>query len=75
MAKITITLRDTPAGGVSVHTVSEPPYAVPATPAQMAAMEMARRTAREWGLPQGSHKQRERLAPNECQRKTYGEKS
>lgn len=53
MAKVVITLRDTPTGGVSVHTVSEPPYAVPATPAQMAAMEIARRTAREWGLPQG----------------------
>lgn len=50
MAKVVITLRDTPAGGVAVHTVSEPPYAVPATPAQMAAMEIARRTAREYGM-------------------------
>lgn len=50
MAKVVITLRDTPAGGVSVHTVSEPPYAVPATPAQLAALEIQRRTAKEWAI-------------------------
>lgn len=65
MAKVTITLRDTPAGGVAVHTVSEPPYSLPATPAQMAAMEMARRTAREWGLPRGDG--RKKAQPTEEQ--------
>lgn len=50
MAEIHITLRDTPTGGVSVHTTSAPPYQHPLSPAQLAALEIQLRTARLWGI-------------------------
>lgn len=50
MAEITITLRDTPSGAVSVHTTSTPPYQHPLSPAQLAALEIQLRTARQWGI-------------------------
>lgn len=50
MAEVHITLRDTPLGTVSVHTESVPPYQNPLTPAQLAALEIQLRTARQWGI-------------------------
>jgi len=50
MAEVHITLRDTPLGTVSVHTESVPPYQNPLSPAQLAALEIQLRTARQWGV-------------------------
>jgi hypothetical protein len=50
MAEITIRLKDTPSGGVSVHAVYEPTLRVPCTNAQLAALEIIRRTTRDWGM-------------------------
>lgn len=50
MAEVTVTLRDTPMGTVSVHTTSTPPYQHPLSPAQLAALEIKLRTARLWGV-------------------------
>ena len=50
MAEVHITLRDTPLGTVSVHTESVPPYQHPLSPAQLAALEIQLRTARQWGI-------------------------
>ncbi len=50
MAEIVIRLRDTPAGGVAVHTEFVPPYQHPLSPAQLAALEIQLRTARQWGI-------------------------
>lgn len=50
MAEVHITLRDTPTGAVSVHTASTPPYQHPLSPAQLAALEIQLRTARQWGI-------------------------
>ncbi|TXH90327.1 MAG: hypothetical protein E6Q78_05130 [Rhodoferax sp.] len=51
MAEVTITLKDTPSGGVSVHAKYEPGLRVPCTNAQLAALEIIRRTTRDWGMP------------------------
>jgi hypothetical protein len=50
MADVTITLTDTPSGGVSIHTDFKPAIGAPCTPAQSAALDMMRRTQREWGM-------------------------
>ena len=50
MAEITITLRDTPTGGVSVHTSFKPAIGQPCTPAQGHALEIINRTHKQWGL-------------------------
>lgn len=50
MAEITITLRDTPAGGVAVHTDFKPAIGQPCTPAQGHALEIINRTHKQWGL-------------------------
>lgn len=52
MAEITITLRDTPAGGVAVHTDFKPAIGQPCTPAQGHALEIINRTHKQWGLAQ-----------------------
>lgn len=51
MAEITITLRDTPAGGVAIHTSFKPAIGQPCTPAQGHALEIINRTHKQWGLP------------------------
>lgn len=51
MASITITVTDTPAGSVAVHTDFKPAIGAPCTPAQAAVLDIIRRTAREYGLP------------------------
>ena len=58
MAEVHITLRDTPTGAVSVHTASTPPYQHPLSPAQLAALEIQLRTAREWGISKTTTKDR-----------------
>jgi hypothetical protein len=50
MAEIIITLRDTPAGGVAVHTNFKPAIGQPCTPAQGHALEIINRTHKQWGL-------------------------
>lgn len=50
MAEITITLRDTPAGGVAVHTNFKPAIGQPCTPAQGHALKIINRTHKQWGL-------------------------
>ena len=50
MAKVTITLEDTPMGGVSIHTEYKPAIGAPCTNAQAAALEIFNRTRRDWGL-------------------------
>lgn len=51
MAEVTIFLKDTPEGGVYIHTEYKPGVGNPCTRAQQAALEIINRTAREFGLP------------------------
>lgn len=51
MAAVTITLEDTPAGGVAVHSDFKPAVGGKCSLAQSAALEIMNRTAREYGLP------------------------
>ena len=51
MPSVTITLADTPSGGVSVYTDFCPAVGRPISLAQSAALDILRRTAREYGLP------------------------
>lgn len=50
MAEVTITLKDTPAGGVSIHTEFKPAIGAPCSAAQAAALDIISRTKREWGM-------------------------
>lgn len=50
MAEIHITLRDTPTGGVSIHTDFKPAVGKACTPAQGHALEIINRTQKQWGL-------------------------
>lgn len=50
MPTVTITLSDTPSGGVSIHTSFAPAVGAPCSPAQAAALEIMQRTRRDWGL-------------------------
>lgn len=50
MAEVTLTLRDTPSGGVSVHSSFSPAIGQPCTPAQGAALELISRTRKQWGM-------------------------
>jgi len=54
MAEITITLRDTPTGGVAIHTTFKPAIGQPCTPAQGHALEIINRTHKQWGLAPGN---------------------
>lgn len=49
MPVVTITLEDTPAHGVSVHSDFTPAVGNKLSPAQVAAMEIILRTTRQWG--------------------------
>lgn len=51
MPAVTITLEDTPAGGVSIHTNFKPAIGAPCSPAQSAALEILSRTRKDWGMP------------------------
>lgn len=50
MATITMTLCDTPNGGVSIHTDFHPAVGSPCTPAQGWAMGILNHTHKEWGV-------------------------
>ncbi|MFC7408744.1 DUF4406 domain-containing protein [Hydrogenophaga atypica] len=45
---VQLTLRDTPTGAVAVHSTFKPAVGHPATPAQSLALDMLRRSPREW---------------------------
>jgi len=51
MPSVTVTIADTPAGGVSIYTDFAPAVGKPLSLAQQAALEVINRTAREYGLP------------------------
>ena len=50
MPSVTITLSDTPTGGVAIHTEFKPSIGAPCSPAQSAALEVINRTKRDWGM-------------------------
>lgn len=50
MAEITITLRDTPAGGVSIHSSFKPAIGGSCTPAQAQALDLHRMALKQWPL-------------------------
>jgi len=50
MAEVILRIKDTPTGGVAVHATYEPALRVPCTNAQLAALEIIRRTTRDWGM-------------------------
>lgn len=50
MASVTFTLTDTPAGGVSIATEFRPSVGQRLSAAQAHALEIIRRTNKEWGL-------------------------
>jgi len=50
MAKITMTLTDTPEGGVAVHSDFKPAVGKACTPAQGYALEIINRTHKQWGI-------------------------
>ena len=52
MPSVTITLADTPTGGVSVHTDYQPAVGHPCSPAQSAALDVISRTRKDYGLSQ-----------------------
>lgn len=52
MPSITITLTDTPAGGVAIHTDFKPAIGAPCSPAQAAVLDIMARTKRDWGMIQ-----------------------
>jgi len=54
MAEVTITLKDTPMGGVSIHSSFKPAVGAPCSAAQAAALDIISRTAKEYGLPPAS---------------------
>ena len=54
MPAITITLTDTPTGGVAVHTDFAPAIGAPCSPAQAAALDIMARTKRDWGVTSGA---------------------
>jgi len=49
MASVTITITDTPAKGVSVHSDFAPAVGAPLTLAQSAGLDIYIRAARQWG--------------------------
>jgi len=50
MARIIITLTDTPTGSVAIHTDYHPAIGNPCSPAQSAALDIIARNKRDWGL-------------------------
>jgi hypothetical protein len=50
MSTITLTLNDTPNGGVSIHSTFKPAVGAACSPAQAAALEMISRTHKQWGV-------------------------
>lgn len=50
MPSVTITLTDTAAGGISLHTEFKPAAGQPCSMAQAAALDIIRRTSKDYGL-------------------------
>jgi len=50
MPSVTITLTDTPNGGVAIHSDFRPAVGHPCSPAQSAALDIISRTRRHYGL-------------------------
>jgi hypothetical protein len=50
MAQVTITLTDTPEGGVSVQSDYKPTVGAPCSTAQAAALDIIARTRKSYGL-------------------------
>lgn len=50
MANVTITLSDTPSGGVSIHTDFKPAVGNPCSQAQAAALDIISRTRKVYGI-------------------------
>lgn len=55
MATVTLTLRDTPQGGVSIHSSFQPAIGAPCSAAQGHALEIMSRTHKQWGLEPSSN--------------------
>lgn len=51
MPQVTITLTDTPEGGVAHHSNFVPAVGKPLSPAQAYALEILSRTRKDWGTP------------------------
>lgn len=51
MAEVIIKLIDTPVGGIAIHTEYKPAIGALCSLAQAAALDIIRRTEREYGLP------------------------
>ena len=51
MPTITITLSDTPTGGIAIKTDFTPAIGARCSAAQAAALDIIRRTSHEYGLP------------------------
>lgn len=56
MATVTLTVSDTPNGGISYHSSFEPAVGLPLTPAQACALEISNRTRKQWGLAPTAHR-------------------
>ena len=50
MPTVTITLIDTPTGGVAIQTDFKPAVGNPCSAAQAAALDIIARTKRDWGM-------------------------
>lgn len=50
MPSVTITLTDTPAGGVAITSDFRPTVGAPCTSAQAAALDIMTRTRKDWGM-------------------------
>lgn len=50
MPTVTLTLTDTPHGGVAIYSSYQPAVGNPCSPAQDAALEIIKRTHKEWGV-------------------------
>ncbi len=62
MASVTLTIIDTPTGGVACHSDFQPAIGLPVTPAQAHALEIFNRTRKQWGLPANADANAERRA-------------
>ena len=50
MPTVTLTLSDTPTGGVAIHSDFRPAIGQPVSPCQQHALDMIARTHRQWGI-------------------------
>jgi len=72
MPSITIILTDTPTGEVAVRTDFHPAVGSPCSPAQAAALEVIRRTRKDYGLSALPGVIDRQIKPSELHRRTIG---